>query len=69
MLLLKSHMNKLKTKALPITICSLCFQNLYLASHNFKIHLWTRRAWERVVQQLLSGTDPVDQQAGRGTPS
>ena len=33
-LFLKSHMNNLKTKGLSITICSLCFQNLYLAEHN-----------------------------------
>lgn len=34
MLLLKSHINNLKTKGLSITICSLCFQDLYLANHN-----------------------------------
>lgn len=34
MLLLKSHINNLKTKSLSITVCSLCFQDLYLANHS-----------------------------------
>lgn len=32
-------MNDLKTKGLPITICSLCFQNLCLACHDLLKHI------------------------------